>query len=183
MDFPAVCPKVDRLIHCAPGQLSFIIQGGIFCHLSGILERNIISLHRNNIRIQLAHIDDITAEAVGLKQRPRSRIEPRQLLCGQIAGGKIKTPHINLRPVTNQNTVGIDNIDTAAPGQRSQNIRTSVTSDIVQIIVTVKGHLSPTANGKAHPLDDIIVCRAGDIPARFTRRLNRYRCPLCVQHR
>ena len=70
----------------------------------------------------------------------------------------------------------LDRLIHRALGQRSQNIRTSVTSDIVQIIVTVKGHLLACANGKVNPLDDIVRRSARD--AR-----DAHRRPFAVQYR
>ena len=129
-------------------------------NIFNILKGNIVTFCGYIGRRQRTQVDNI---AGGRSSRCAKRVHSFRIIVKRIqcsfintARRKIQISNVNTCVRTKYHPVGINQINIAPPGQRSVNLRTSVTGHIVKIIVCIKNYLTIFVNGKVHPLQHII---------------------------
>ena len=180
MDFPgAVRGQRDIVILGAARKRAVIPKGRAACHILHILESDILPLHGNTGGIQPAHIDNIPRRR-GRVQQVKPCVIVGKLVDIKVFRGEVEAPHIHNGVITNQNAIGVHQIDVAAPGQNAQNIRAGAARDIVQVVLPVKGHLLIFADGEVHPFNQVVLRPAGDAHIRRVQAADAHRRILSV---
>ena len=140
----------------------------IFFHIRRIEEADVLAVHLDRIRRDLAHIDDI-GDTCGGRTKWRyvvrhisSSVYRTRILCGDM-----EMTDVDLGILSKDHAVRIDDVDVLAALDLTVDIRGVRTRNDVQIVVRLRAAVMhnafPMHNGIVTPLDDVVHIRGIDV--------------------